>query len=260
MSTTSESHETRKGRGEWSYWAGTPSDLAEIATLARELVELDGRGSVLAATITAPAFEGTYDDSEKIRERLTPEDLKVLTAISVEVDETSVEARPIRRIAVSIKTPPTTGDKRIPANTPVVRLAVTGPDRTWVDGATERMRERLDRGERATERAAVALAFIVALSLAGAIFFGLILPDEQDGLEALEWIGIVSLVVFGIGLLVVALMDTITPQLELLPDEGATRWARLTRRIEFSGRWLLDVVLKSAVGFVIGFLLARLLE
>jgi hypothetical protein len=42
--------ETRKGRGEWSYWAGTPTDLAEIATLARELVELDGRGSVLKAS------------------------------------------------------------------------------------------------------------------------------------------------------------------------------------------------------------------
>jgi hypothetical protein len=58
---------------------------------------------------------------------------------------------------------------------------------------------------------------------------------------------------------IVVSLEVITPQLELLPEGGSTRWERLKRRSNVSSRWLIDAALKAAIGAVIAILLARLL-
>ena len=213
-------------------------------------------GSRLIAIVTAPAFEATLTTPEQIQ-ALTDEDLGDLAELGIEVDETP-PGDTSRRIAVTITRPsPSTGGVSKQAPPPVVRLAVTGSDRDWVDLATLRMTELLNKGERATERVTrfVVVGFVVCLIAAIA---SLALGDEKEGLNAGEIATIVLFSLAGLGLVLIASISAITPSLELLPDHGATKWERMTQRFNLTGRWLLDAILKAAIGagvvLVIGWL------
>jgi hypothetical protein len=48
-----------------------------------------------------------------------------------------------------------------------------------------------------------------------------------------------------------ASLASITPALELFPDGGVTKWDRLKKRFQLSSKWLLDAVLKAAIGAAI---------
>ena len=60
--------ETRKGRGQWTHWAGTPNDLADLALLAQELIEDAEHSSRLNAKVNAPAFEAEFEVADDMRD------------------------------------------------------------------------------------------------------------------------------------------------------------------------------------------------
>jgi hypothetical protein len=251
--------ERRIGKAEWKHWAGTPGDLAEIAQLGLDLVSRDGRTGLVKIEVAAPAFEATFARPDQVRQGLKPEDLPSITEVTIKADDITGGAGR-RRIAVTIERPKRVqqgiGSTMEPAAP--VKLVVTAEDRDWVDLATLRMKERLDEGARATARVQTVLlvALVIFVACAGAVVS--IYGDEAKGLNAGE---IVSIVLFSLGgLMLLAFVSTsaITPQLELFPEGETTKWVQLRRRVDFSGRWLLDTALKAAVGAAVVLLIDHL--
>jgi hypothetical protein len=147
--------ETRKGRAEWTYWAGTASDIAQIAQTALHLVNRVGREAEMELAISAPAFDTTLVSPDQIETGLRPEDLKEITDLSLDVVEGHPPGSP-HRIAVNITRPRPRRSSQEP-RVPAVKLAVTGPDRDWVDLATLRMTEQLGAGARSIGRVRYAM-------------------------------------------------------------------------------------------------------
>jgi hypothetical protein len=255
---STEALQTFKARAEWKYWATTPSELAAVAQLAIDLVRRTAHDTSFAASASAPAFDARFVSPDQIRHGLKPDDLPEITAIEIEVDQIDLEPGP-HRIALTIRRP-RRGSSQGGVTEPVVKLSVTGRDRDWVDLAHLRMVERIAKGARSTAKVQTALLGSTLLTLCLAL--GIILPwgDEAKGMNAAEVaasvLGIVSVAL----LLLFASLNTITPQLELLPEEGATRLNRMKHRFNFSARWLGDTVLKAAIGAVIVLAVQRLLS
>ena len=139
-----------------------------------------------------------------------------------------------------------------------VKLVVTADDRDWVDLATLRMKERIASGARATARVQTILFLGLGVLFGAAIATVVIFGDDAKGLDAGEVVGIVLFSLAGLVLLALLSLGTITPQLELFPEGATTRWERLKRRVNFSGRWLVDTVLKAGVGAAVVVLIDHL--
>jgi hypothetical protein len=249
--------ELRIGRAEWKHWAGTPADVAEIAQLALDLVQRDSRTGVLKIEVAAPAFEAKFGAPDQVRDGLKPADLAEVTEVVISADEVrGSQAR--RRIALTIRRPPRTRPGSSGEQTAPVKLVVSADDREWVDLATPRIKDRIAAGARATERVqAILLAGVLAFGI-GAVVSVSAFGDNVKGLNAGEVVAIVLAGVAGLLLLAVLSLGTITPQLELIPEGATTKWERLKRRVNFSGRWLLDTVLKAAVGAAVVLLIDHL--
>jgi hypothetical protein len=256
--------ELRKRRETWAYWTATPSDLAEVAELAHDLVARDGRTSITTMKATAPAFEATFLVPEQIRGGLDEGDLKALSELVLEAQEDGDDpAR--RRIAVTAAPPPrqSSGNQWPWGGTkesahPAVALTVSAADADWVDLASLRMKERIDRGARARSRVERVLlagfftcgsGFVIALAGFG---------DKKDGLDGGEIAAIVFGALAGMILLLFLAIGSITPALELLPDGAVTRWATIKRRTRVSGSWVFDAAFKGAIGAALALLIDRL--
>jgi hypothetical protein len=244
-----------KGRAEWTHWAGTPGDLGDIAQLALELVQQAARDVMFVTNVSAPAFDAKFLTPDQLREGLRPDDLTELTLIEIEVDQVDMTPGPAR-IAVTVMRPASSGDT---TSLPVVKLTVTSESRDWVDLARLRMSERLQEGARQTSRVSRLLLLTVAVLVGLALAVGLGLRDTKQGLNAAEIVGIVLGSLAGCLLLLVVSLDSITPQLELLPRGGATRWDRLKQRSKSSGRWLNRTVLTAAITAAVTVLITLLL-
>jgi hypothetical protein len=81
--------------------------------------------------------------------------------------------------------------------------------------------------------------------------------DDKEGVNALELAGAVLGGVGFVLLFISIFLEQITPALELLPKGGATKWERMQSRLNVSGRWLLDALIKAALGALVAILLAR---
>jgi len=58
--------ETRKGRGSWKHWTGTPSDLCEVAQLALDLVQRENAKASMKMTASATARPSYLQRSDGI--------------------------------------------------------------------------------------------------------------------------------------------------------------------------------------------------
>ena len=210
------------------------------------------------ASASAPAFDARFLSPEQIRHGLKPDDLPEITAIEIEVDQTDFEPGP-HRIALTVSRP-RRGSSQSGVTEPVVKLSVTGRDRDWVHLAHLRMSERIAEGARSTAKVQTALLGGTFLTLCLGLGIVLLWGDEVEGLNAAEVAASVLGVVSVALLLLFASLNTITPQLELLPEEGATRLNRLKQRFNFTTRWLGDTILKAAIGAVIVLAVQRLLS
>ena len=210
------------------------------------------------AEATAPALDAEFVTPDQIASGLQPADLDDVTEIELEARQVEVTRGP-SRIAVTIRRPPRSSGTSNSPKPPVVTLNVTGADADWVELAARRMTEQLDKGARATPKVGVALAagFVgwFALSLLILTVWG----DELEGLNWAEIMAVVLGVLSGVCLLGILSLGAITPDLELLPLGGTTRWERVRQRLRFSGRWILDTVLKATIGAVIALAVARVL-
>jgi hypothetical protein len=226
---------------------------------AVDLVEEVADHFSFAAVASAPAFEATFPNPGEVREGLQPSDLADVSAIEINVDEITASGEPPARISVTIAK----AQRRAPsdhstASSPAVKLAVTGPHREWVDRARLLLSDRIQEGARATPRVqqAVIAAFLLFLGLAIAVE-----ASWHDDAAGLNWAEITAIALGSVSaclLLVIAFWDSITPQLELLPPGGLTRWETLKKRFRFSGRWLADRVATAAVGALIGYFASKI--
>jgi hypothetical protein len=247
---TTESHtslQVRKRREAWFHWTGTPADLADAAELALALAQRDGRTAALTVKVTAPAFEATFKTGDQLRDGLTPEDVRVLSELVIDVEEDGL-ATDRRRIAVTVAPPPKQSSSTRSNMQPAISMLVAGQDRDWVDLAALRLTEQLSKGSRATPKIQKALIYGLVLVAAAAMASLAIFGDHKRGLNAGEVAAIIFGGFAGTILLLLVSLDSITPGLELLPVGGTTRWARIKQRSNISGRWLLDAVLKAAIG------------
>jgi hypothetical protein len=231
-----------------------------IARAGLDLAKRDQLGAVLEMTISAPAFEATYSSPEQIEEGLRAEDLPFITELEIRVEQVPrMPGSP--RIALSAKKPsrPQTSTRAGNSEEKVVTLSVTGSDRDWVDLAALRMREEVAQGARVTGKVRIMMIVAVGILLLSAVVTTSTLGDKQEGLNAAEIATVVLAGTAGLLLVVMLSLEAITPQLELLPDGGLTRWERLKVRVQAGGRWLSLQAAASAVSVFVGILIGHFL-
>ncbi len=243
-----------KRRAEWRHWTGTPTDLAEIAQLAVDLVKGAQEINVnFAAQLTSPVLDLPFSEPQELRQ-LRADDLADLDELVIKADDQGS-----RRIAITIEPPRRLESHGIQADevTPVVRLNLSATDRDWLDLAKLRMVERIDAGGRATGMVRNALLIIAGVLLAATIATVTAGGDKKEGVNPAEAASIV-LVSVALACLVLGLFaDAFAPRLELLDEGGITRWDRLKRLVRLSGRSLADRAITAAIGAVVGILIVR---
>jgi hypothetical protein len=208
------------------------------------------------AKVSAPAFDAQFLTPQQLSHGLEPGDLAALTGIEIEVDQVDFVDGPAR-IAVAITQP--VRPSKSEGLPPVVKLTVTGGDRDWVDLAKVRMSDQVATGARQTGRVRGVMMLGVAAFAGLTILVEVLWSDNAKGLNLAEIVAIVLGSLAGCLLLTTVFLESITPQLELFPEGGSTRWERLKKRSRVSSYWLLDTALKAAIGAVIALLIARLL-
>lgn len=241
-----------KGHAEWKYWTATPADLADIAQTAFDLVGQASPSVSFSAKVSAPAFDASFLNPAQLRDGLRAEDLGQLESITITADGEEGTVAPSRiafTVVRSVKRAQGEGVK------PIVKLSVTGPHRDWVELARLRMSERIARGARPTAMIVNGLLVVILLLAGLAIGVDSAWGDKKDGLNGAE-IATVAIIAFGGVLLLIGLLSGfIAPQLELIQEGGLTRWGRIKARSKVSGKWTVDLLVKAAIGALIGILI-----
>jgi len=243
-----------KGGQIWSEWIGTRSRIADIAQLAVDLASQSGSQVAFTCEIVAPVVDAVLVTPDQIRTELGDDDLQYVRSISiVAVDATPrADTEPHRiRVEFTRTEPKQPGEGRRP---PVVQLRVTGRSRDWVRRATSDMEIKLNEGKRKATMIGVAAIIALALSLLGAAIVGSVSKDDVAGRNVGDWIALSLLGFAGLAFVLAVFVFVMTPGLELIPDEGMSRWQRFTGRAKFSGRWLALEALGAVLFFVIGYL------
>lgn len=247
--------ETHKARKEWLRWAATPSDIAEVARTAENLVARTVAKAELRIKLDAPAWESEFIDVGQFLEGLRPGDLADVAKIEVHAYAGGCS------IAVSIERSKSTvfaGEHSSSNRQPVVRLSVAGPERDWVYQAQHAMEEVIGRtGPSGRLLRAVLLGGVALLGL------GVVLlvagSYGTDGEQTrVELVGAV-LAISGVALsLLAVLSDAVLPLLDLRDRGTRSRREKLAQWSGREGGWLARTLVAALIGAGVTLLIQQL--
>ena len=226
-------HRQRAARG-WSYWQGSPGDIANIASEASELVgPRDNRE--LKITVRAKTWQYDYPTVEEFLEDIRPDELADVMGMTV----TAVNTGAGREVTVTFKrTSQATGD--------TVIVSIVGGEREWTESAEEKIGElvssRSNRG--AVPWWVAGIGFFVG-------FGAYVVASRYD--NPIRAIAIVCAALCGVAFIVATVDSVITPVFEFTPD-GQDRRRRALHLGRRGGSWLADRVASGAIEFLLGVL------
>jgi hypothetical protein len=244
-------HATHKGRQHWTRWSGTPSDIAEIVTLAKKLTEADDNRAGLLIKVIAPAWESDFVSATDLL------DVEAADIQDIETVEAKIYTQTGRRISLTFKQPIEKQPRDAPAPK-VVSLNVAGPDRPWVEDATAQMTDAIAAG---VPMSAAVERYVFGVG-AGVLVLGTILAivgGDNGRSQGLKVAGIVLLAVGGALVVLATLTSSFIPRLEILPEGAQTRRSKVLRWTRREGAWLTRNVFVILLTIVVTLLVRRLI-
>jgi hypothetical protein len=226
----------------WGRWVGTLSEIASLATRSHALVADRGTPTEITITVEQPGLTLRYDNPDEFTSQTTRQDLADIETISVLVAQDQAHMGDPLTVTLTFRPKSSLGEP--------VRLRVSGPDRTIVEGIRTQLSEHIQRGHRfpgtSGRTIGSALALTVYCVVLPTLFSGALDSAVEPALDlpVLVGTGLFIGLLSAVLILIAAPWALLFPPFEWIDTDGRTRWHRWRKRVSA----LILIFFTAAVG------------